>query len=116
PAAIGPYRQGNTLGNFIFTSGQLPINADSGKIETDDIQEQTRQSLLNLLAVVKAAGGDTDTVLKTTCFLSDMADFSAFNDVYASFFKVNPPARSCFAVKTLPMGARVEIEAVAFRR
>ncbi|EMD9037410.1 RidA family protein [Salmonella enterica] len=116
PAAIGPYRQGNTLGNFIFTSGQLPINAGSGKIETDDIQEQTRQSLLNLLAVVKAAGGDTDTVLKTTCFLSDMADFSAFNDVYASFFKVNPPARSCFAVKTLPMGARVEIEAVAFRR
>ncbi|HBC0238235.1 TPA: regulator [Salmonella enterica subsp. enterica serovar Napoli] len=115
-AAIGSYSQGNAMGNLIFTSGQLPINADSGKIETDDIQEQTRQSLLNLLAVVKMAGGDTDTVLKTTCFLSDMADFAAFNDVYASFFKINPPARSCFAVKTLPMGARVEIEAVAFRQ
>ncbi len=87
PAAIGSYSQGNAMGNLIFTSGQLPINADSGKIETDDIQEQTRQSLLNLLAVVKMAGGDTDTVLKTTCFLSDMADFAAFNDVYASFLR-----------------------------
>ena len=116
PDAIGPYSHGNAFGELIFTSGQLPVCKKKGGIVDGGIAEQSRQSLVNLRSVLEAGGGDMDTVLKTTCYLANIEDFAAFNAVYADFFKAECPARSCFAVKDLPMGALVEIEAIAYRK
>ena len=113
PAAIGPYSQGITVGNMVFTSGQLPIDPATGQFPSEDIKEQTRQSLLNVKAVLEAAGMTMDDVVKTTVLLADMGDFTAMNEVYSDFFTQPFPARSAFAVKDLPKGARVEIECVA---
>ena len=113
PAAIGPYSQAIMVNNVIYTSGQLPIDPNTGNIEAKGIKEQAEQALKNLQAVLEAAGASFDNVVKTTCFLADIADFAAFNEVYAEFIK-SAPARSCFAVKDLPKGALIEIEAVAY--
>ena len=112
PAAIGPYSQAMIVGNLVYTSGQIPINPASGNIDATDITSQTEQVLKNLTAVLEAAGASTDSVVKTTCFLADMADFAAFNEVYAKHFP-SCPARSCVAVKALPKGSLVEVEAIA---
>ena len=112
PAAIGPYSQAMTIGNLVYTSGQIPINPASGEIEAKDIEGQTEQVCKNLDAVLTEAGASLTSVIKTTCFLSDMADFAAFNEVYARYFP-SCPARSCVAVKTLPKGSLVEVEAIA---
>ena len=114
PAAIGPYSQAMTIGNLVYTSGQIPINPSSGEIEAKDIEGQTEQVCKNLDAVLTEAGASLTSVIKTTCFLSDMADFAAFNGVYAKYFTACP-ARSCVAVKALPKGSLVEIEAIAER-
>lgn len=114
PAAIGPYSQGIVCGDLVFTSGQLPIDPATGKFPSEDIAEQTRQSLSNVKAVLEAAGSGMDKIIKTTVFLKDMGDFAAMNAVYGSFFSEGSyPARSAVEVAALPMGARVEIEAVA---
>ena len=112
PAAIGPYSQAMVVGTIIFTSGQIPIDPATGNIEVSDIEAQTEQVCANLRAVLEAAGASTDSVIKTTCFLADMADFAAFNGVYSKHFP-SCPARSCVAVKALPKGSLVEIEAIA---
>ena len=112
PEAIGPYSQGMVVGDFIFTSGQIPLNPETGLMEGENITEQTHRVCKNLQAVLSAAGGTLQSTIKTVCFLADMADFSAFNEVYAQYFS-HKPARSCVAVKDLPKGALVEIEAVA---
>lgn len=112
PAAIGPYSQGLTLGNLIFTSGQIPLNPETGVLEGENITEQTHRVCKNLQAVLEAAGGSLKSAVKTVCFLSDMADFAAFNEVYAQYF-TEKPARSCVAVKDLPKGALVEVEVIA---
>lgn len=112
PAAIGPYSQAMVVGDLVYTSGQIPINPASGEIEAKDIEAQTEQVCKNLDAVLTAAGASLTTVVKTTCFLADMADFAAFNGVYAKYFTACP-ARSCVAVKALPKGSLVEIEAIA---
>ena len=112
PAAIGPYSQAVVVGNLIFTSGQIPLNPVTGVLEGNNISEQTKQVCKNLEAVLSAAGGSLKSVVKTVCFLSDMADFTAFNEVYAEYF-TEKPARSCVAVKDLPKGALVEVEVVA---
>ena len=112
PAAIGPYSQAMVVGNLVYTSGQIPINPVSGEIEAKDIEGQTEQVCKNLDAVLTAAGASLTSVIKTTCFLSDMADFAAFNGVYAKHFTACP-ARSCVVVKALPKGSLVEIEAIA---
>ena len=112
PAAIGPYSQAMVVGNLVYTSGQIPINPQSGNIEVTDIESQTEQVCKNLAAVLTAAGSSPEAVVKTTCFLADMADFAAFNGVYAKHFP-SCPARSCVAVKALPKGSLVEIEAIA---
>ncbi|BAX55745.1 TPA: RidA family protein [Photobacterium damselae] len=116
PEAIGPYSHGNAFGDLIFTSGQLPVCKEKGGVVDGGISEQSRQSLLNLQYVLQAAGGDMETVLKTTCYLSDINDFAAFNEVYKEFFKTDCPARSCFAVKDLPLGVKIEVEAIACRK
>lgn len=113
PEAIGPYSHGNKFGDLIFTSGQLPVCKVKGGVVDGGISEQSRQSLENLKTVIEAGGGNLNTVLKTTCYLSDIADFSEFNKVYAEYFQTECPARSCFAVKDLPLGVKVEIEAIA---
>ena len=112
PAAIGPYSQGVVAGNLIFTSGQIPLNPETGLLEGENITEQTHRVCKNLEAVLTSAGGSLKSAVKTVCFLSDMADFSAFNEVYAQYF-TEKPARSCVAVKDLPKGALVEVEVVA---
>ena len=112
PAAIGPYSQAMIFGNLVFTSGQIPLSLESGQISGSSITEQTEQVIKNLGAVLKAAGSSIDKVIKTTCFLTDMNDFAAFNDVYAKYF-TGKPARATVAVKQLPKNALVEIEAVA---
>lgn len=111
PAAIGPYSQAIQVGNMIYTSGQLPINPATGEM-AEGIKEQTRQSLLNVQAILKEAGTGLDNVVKTTVFLADMNDFTDMNDVYSEFFAEPYPARSAVAVKALPKGALVEIEVV----
>ena len=113
PAAIGPYSQAIDLGEMIFTSGQIPVAPDGSVSE--DISEQTRQALLNLKAVVEAGGSSFETVVKTTVFITDMAQFSAINAVYAEFFTEPYPARSCVQVAALPKGVSIEIEAVALK-
>ena len=112
PAAIGPYSQAIAVNGMIYTSGQIPLLPETGELANGGIKEQTEQVILNLKAVLSEAGSDAAHVVKTTCFLTDMADFAAFNEVYAAHF-VNKPARSCVAVRALPKGALVEIEAVA---
>jgi 2-iminobutanoate/2-iminopropanoate deaminase len=115
PAAIGPYSQAVVSGGLVFTSGQIPLSPDTGELSGKDIAEQTARVIENLKAVLEAAGTDLSRVVKTTCFLADMKDFSAFNEVYAKSF-TGRPARSTVAVKALPRNALVEIEAVAERR
>ena len=112
PDAIGPYSQAQKVGNFVFTSGQIPINPATGNIEATTISEQTEQVCKNLAAVLEAAGTSLENVIKTTCFLAEMSDFVAFNEVYAKYF-TGKPARSCVAVKTLPRNVLCEVEAIA---
>lgn len=114
PAAIGPYSQAVVTGNLVFTSGQIPLNPETGVLEGDNITEQTHRVCKNLEAVLTAAGTTLTSAVKTVCFLSDIADFAAFNEVYAQYF-TEKPARSCVAVKDLPKGALVEIEVIAER-
>ena len=112
PEAIGPYSQAIVCGNLLFTSGQIPINPATGDVEAEGITDQATQVMKNLAAVLAEAGTSFDKVVKTTCFLSDMADFAAFNAVYAEYF-TGKPARSCVAVKTLPKNVLVEVEVIA---
>lgn len=112
PAAIGPYSQAIVIGNLIFTSGQIPLNPETGAMEGNNISEQTHQVCKNLEAVLNAAGATLKNAVKTTCFLANMADFAEFNEVYSQYF-TEKPARSCVAVKELPKGALVEIEVLA---
>ena len=114
PAAIGPYSQAVLSGNTLYASGQIPINPASGQIEARDIAAQTEQACKNVGEILKAAGMSFENVVKTTCFLSDIADFTAFNGVYAKYF-VSRPARSCVAVKDIPKGALCEIEVIAVK-
>ena len=109
PAAIGPYSQAIVAGNLVFTSGQIPLNPATGQMEGSNITEQTHRVCQNLQAVLEAAGASLQSAVKTVCFLRDMADFAAFNEVYAQYF-TEKPARSCVAVKDLPKGALVEVE------
>ncbi len=112
PAAIGPYSQGMTVGNLVFTSGQIPVDPATGAPAGDTIDTQAEQSCKNVAAILAAAGSDMTKVVKTTCFLADMADFAKFNEIYAKYF-VSCPARSCVAAKALPKGVLCEIEAIA---
>ena len=112
PAAIGPYSQAIAVGGFLFTSGQIPINPETGNVEAQGIAAQAEQVMKNLGAVLAAAGSSYEKAVKTTCFLADMADFAAFNEVYAKYF-VGNPARSCVAVKALPKGVLCEVEVIA---
>ncbi|MCL2033448.1 MAG: RidA family protein [Oscillospiraceae bacterium] len=113
PGAIGPYSQAVGCGNMIFTSGQLPIDMATGKLETADVKKAAKHSLDNLKAILEAAGSSMENIVKTTVFLTDMNDFAAVNEVYATYFDAPPPARSCVAMVALPNGAKVEIEAIA---
>jgi 2-iminobutanoate/2-iminopropanoate deaminase len=113
PAVVGPYSQAIRIGELVYTAGQIGIVPASGTIEGRTIEEQTHQVLRNLKAVLEAAGSGLDRVVKTTVFLKDMNDFKAMNAVYATYFPSEPPARSAFGVAALPLGAMVEIEAVA---
>ena len=113
PAAVGPYSQAIRTGNMVFTAGQIPLDPSTGKMLEDDITIQTEQVLKNLTAVLEAAGSSLENVVKCTVFLQDMGEFAAMNAVYAKFFTENPPARSAVQAAALPLGARVEIEAIA---
>ena len=113
PAAIGPYSQAIRFGNLLVTSGQIPLDPQTGQVVAGDIRVQTARALDNLVAVLTAGGAGLDDVVKTTCFLNDMNDFAAFNEVYTTYFKGNAPARSCVAVERLPRDVLVEIEALA---
>ena len=115
PAAIGPYSQAVEVGGFVYASGQLPIDPATGIFPEGGIKEQTRQSLLNVSAILEAAGLSLSNVVKTTVYLADMGDFADMNVVYSEFFKAPYPARSAVAVKALPKGAMVEIEVIAAR-
>ncbi|WP_251424503.1 RidA family protein [Veillonella agrestimuris] len=112
PAAVGPYSQAKVAGGFLFASGQIPLNPATGTVVEGGIQEQTEQVCKNVEAVLTEAGVNFDSVIKTTCFLADINDFKAFNEVYAKYF-TSKPARSCVAVKDLPLGVSVEIEIIA---
>lgn len=112
PKAIGPYSQAVKVGNMLYTSGQIALDPVSGNLSGYDIAAQTERVMQNLSAVLKEAGTSFDNVIKTTCFLADIADFSAFNEVYGKYI-TSAPARSCVAVKDLPKGALVEVEVIA---
>lgn len=112
PGAIGPYSQAVKSNGLLFTSGQIAINPATSTVEAKTIEEQTKQVCENLKAVIEAAGGSMDKVVKTVCFLADINDFAAFNEVYGTYF-TSKPARSCVAVKALPKGVLCEVEAVA---
>ena len=112
PAAIGPYSQAIAAGNFLFASGQIPINPESGEVEAEGIEAQAEQVMKNVGAILEAAGTNYANVVKTTCFLADMADFAAFNGVYERYF-TEKPARSCVAVKALPKNVLCEVEVIA---
>lgn len=112
PAAVGPYSQAKVAGGFLFASGQVPLNPATGTVVDGDIQAQTEQVCKNIEAVLTEAGTSFDKVVKTTCFLADINDFKPFNEVYAKYF-TSKPARSCVAVKDLPLGVAVEIEIIA---
>lgn len=113
PAAIGPYSQGIVAGDFLFASGQIPIIPATGELETGTIEEQAHQCMKNVGAILAEAGMDYTKVVKTTCFLADMADFGAFNSVYEQYF-TEKPARSCVAVKQLPKNVLCEVEVIAY--
>lgn len=113
PAAIGPYSQGMIVDKFVFTSGQIPLDPATATIVGEDIKAQAEQVMQNLGAVLAEAGTDYTKVIKTTCFLADMGDFAAFNEVYAKYF-TEKPARSCVAVKTLPKDVLCEVEVIAY--
>ncbi len=113
PAAIGPYVQGNIVGNVLFASGQIALDPATGELVGSDIVSQTAQVMKNIAALLKAAGTDFDHVVKTACFLDDIDDFAAFNAEYAKSFAGSKPARSCVAVDKLPKGALVEVEVIA---
>lgn len=113
PEAIGPYSQAIIFQGLVFTSGQIAINPATGKVEEASIEGQTEQVMKNLDAILQESGSGLEKVLKTTCFLRNMEDFSAFNQVYAKYFASHKPARSCVAVRELPKGVLVEVEAVA---
>lgn len=112
PKAIGPYSQAKIIHNILYTSGQIPLDAQTGEIVGTSIEEQSEQVMKNMSAILEAAQTNFDNVFKTTCFLSTMSDFAAFNSIYAKYFTSNP-ARSCVAVKDLPKGVLVEVEAIA---
>ncbi|MBK7921317.1 MAG: RidA family protein [Veillonella sp.] len=112
PAAVGPYSQAKISGGFLFASGQVGINPAIGAIVDGGLEAQTEQVMANISAVLEASGSSFDQVIKTTCFLADIADFKAFNEIYAKYF-TSKPARSCVAVKDLPLGALVEVEIIA---
>jgi 2-iminobutanoate/2-iminopropanoate deaminase len=113
PAAVGPYSQAVRAGSMVFCAGQIPLDPKSGQIVSQEISEQTRRVLDNITAVLKAEGLTFDNIVKTTIFLTDLGDFQRVNEIYASYFKQQPPARSTIQVSALPKGARVEIEAIA---
>lgn len=115
PAAIGPYSQAVEVNNTLYVSGQIPINPETGKVVEGGITEQTEQVMRNIEAILVEAGYTFADVVKSTCLLSDMANFKAMNEVYGSRYSVNPPARAAFAVKELPLGVLVEIETVAVK-
>ena len=112
PAAIGPYSQAVVCRDMLFTSGQIPVNPETGEIAGETISEQAEQVMKNIGAVLEEAGTNFENAVKTTCFLADMGDFQVFNEVYAKYF-VNKPARSCVAVKTLPKNVLCEVEVIA---
>ncbi len=116
PAAIGPYSQAVVVGDMVYTSGMIPIIPETGELESGDITAQARQAISNLMALLEAAGSDTESVVKTTVFISNMDDFAKVNEVYATFFKDNYPARSCVEVARLPKDVLIEIEAVAIKK
>jgi 2-iminobutanoate/2-iminopropanoate deaminase len=113
PAAIGPYSQAIVAGDFIYASGQIPINPATGNVDAVGITEQAHQSIKNVGAILNEAGATYENVVKTTCFLAEIADFAAFNEVYAQYF-TEKPARSCVAVKDLPKGVLCEVEVIAY--
>ena len=115
PVAIGPYSQAVVVENLIFTSGQIPLNPETGVLEGENITEQTHRVCKNLAAVLEAADSSLENAVKTVCFLADISDFAAFNEVYAQYF-TEKPARSCVAVKELPKGALVEVEVIAQKK
>ena len=116
PQAVAAYSQALVVGAFVYTSGQIGLNPESGTMVDGGINEQTRQVLENVSAVLKAAGSGLDLAIKNTCYLAEMSDFGAFNEVYGTFFPSDPPARTTIGVSALPQGARVEIETVALVR
>lgn len=113
PAAIGPYSQGIIVEKMLYSSGQIALDPVSGEVVGSNIEEQTEQVMKNLGAILEAAGADYTKVVKTTCFLADMGDFAAFNQIYAKYF-TEKPARSCVAVKTLPKNVLCEVEVIAY--
>ena len=113
PGAIGPYSQAVKLGDLLFTAGQIPLDPATGQIVEGDIQAQTERVMQNVVAILDAAGSSIDDVVKTTCFLTDLGDFAAFNEVYARYMGSNRPARSTIQVAALPAGAMVEVETIA---
>lgn len=113
PAAVGPYSQAVRVGNLVFSAGQIPLDPATGKMVEGGIEAQTRQVMQNLSAVLKAAGSGLGNIVKTTIFVVDLGDFATINQVYGSYFEAEPPARSTVQVAALPLGAQVEIEAVA---
>jgi 2-iminobutanoate/2-iminopropanoate deaminase len=115
PAAIGPYSQAIEINNTLYVSGQIPIDPAIGKVVEGDIAVQTKRVMENIAAILEAAGYNFSDVVKSTCLLSDMANFKGMNEVYAQYYATNPPARAAFAVKELPLGVLVEIETVAVR-
>ena len=115
PAAIGPYSQAVVVGDMIFTSGVIPIIPETGELETGDIKAQAKQAIGNLINLLEAAGSNADSVVKTTVFIKDMNDFAAVNEIYATYFTDNYPARSCVEVARLPKDVLIEIEAVALK-
>ena len=115
PAAIGPYSQAIEYNGMVYASGQIPVNPATGEVESDNIEGQADQSLKNVGAILKEAGLDYSNVIKTTCFLADIADFAKFNEVYSRYFKEEAPARSCVAVKDLPKGVLCEVEVIEGR-
>ena len=114
PATIGPYSQAVKVGNFIFVSGQIPIDPKTGKIVGNDIMAQTKRVLENIKAVLEAAGANLTNVVKTTVYLVDMGDFNAMNEIYATYFSEKPPARSTVEVSKLPKGSKIEVDVIAY--